>query len=67
VGNGWLLHGIDGAPFGRCDQPRAAIFNAFFGPEFKRSLSCDPDIVGDSDNIGDEPCGLDLPLGLSCR
>ena len=54
---------IDGAPFGRCHQPRAGVFgDAFFGPEFERShqgvlgqLFCDADIVSDSGNGGDEP------------
>jgi hypothetical protein len=42
-----------------------------FGPEFERShqgvlgqFFCDADIVGDSGNGGDEPCGVDLPHGL---
>ena len=46
--------------------------DAFFGPEFERShqgvlgqFFCDADIVGDSGNGGDEPCGLDLPDGLN--
>jgi hypothetical protein len=45
---------IDGAPFGRCHQPRAGIFGeAFFGLEFERShqgvlgqFFCDADVVG---------------------
>ena len=64
---------IDGAPFGRCHQTRAGVFgDAFFGLEFERShqgvlgqFFCDADIVGDSGNGGDEPCGLDLPHGLT--
>ena len=64
---------IDAASFGRCHQRRAGMSeDAFFGGEsssavIRASLGqffCDPDIVGDSGNAGDEPCGLDLPHGL---
>jgi len=46
--------------------------DAFYGPEFECSYQgvpgqffCGADIVGDSGNGGDEPCGLDLPHGLN--
>jgi hypothetical protein len=64
---------VDRAPLCRGHQPRSGVFgDAFFGPEFERSdqgilgqFFCDADIVGDSGDGSDEPCGLDLPHGLN--
>jgi hypothetical protein len=69
-----IRRGLDAGQVRTCRlQPRSGIFgDAFFGPEFEPShqgilgqFFCDADIVVDSGNGGDEPCGLDLPHGLN--
>ena len=50
--------GFSGMP--SSGQSSSAVTKGVLGQFF-----CDADIVGDSGNGGDEPCGLDLPHGLN--